>query len=207
VIEPTARDARRKSQARRFITLARAWTLERGLDGFTLEDLASAAGASRRTFFNYFPSKEHAVLGLQAEQRSEVEESAFVDGRLLGGGSALVDELAELVMRRAERLVPSAEDYRQLLAVVRAVPRLQHRMSSVLAERAEADVRLVEQREHLSLGDPRAQVVVRLVYLLLDQVIAERLQGTATGPFREHFASHLEFARALFDRSSKEAQR
>ena len=36
---------------------------ERGFDGFTMEDLADAAGVSRRTLFNYFPGKADAVLG------------------------------------------------------------------------------------------------------------------------------------------------
>ncbi|MDP5226741.1 MULTISPECIES: TetR family transcriptional regulator [Arthrobacter] len=34
---------------------------EHGLGGFTAEDLADAAGISRRTFFNYFPSPEAAL--------------------------------------------------------------------------------------------------------------------------------------------------
>jgi AcrR family transcriptional regulator len=36
---------------------------ENGLSGTTVEAIASQAGVSRRTFFNYFQSKEDAVLG------------------------------------------------------------------------------------------------------------------------------------------------
>lgn len=39
-------------------------TLERGLAGFTMQELADAAGVSRSTLFNYFPGKVDAVLGV-----------------------------------------------------------------------------------------------------------------------------------------------
>ncbi|PRY48491.1 TetR family transcriptional regulator [Geodermatophilus tzadiensis] len=37
---------------------------ERGLDGVSVDDVAARAGVSPRTFFNYFPTKDDAVLGL-----------------------------------------------------------------------------------------------------------------------------------------------
>ncbi|HYF72879.1 MAG TPA: TetR family transcriptional regulator, partial [Nocardioides sp.] len=38
-------------------------TDERGLDGWTMDDLAAVSDVSRRTLFNYFPGKVDAVLG------------------------------------------------------------------------------------------------------------------------------------------------
>lgn len=40
--------------------------LEHGLSNAKVEDIAAATGISKRTFFNYFPTKEDAVLGLQS---------------------------------------------------------------------------------------------------------------------------------------------
>lgn len=47
--------------------------LERGLAAATVEAIAERAGCSRRTFFNYYPTKEDAVLGMR-EPRIDVDE-------------------------------------------------------------------------------------------------------------------------------------
>lgn len=45
---------------------AAAMTLEDGPVSVTIEAVASRAGVSKRTFFNYFPTKEDAILGTRA---------------------------------------------------------------------------------------------------------------------------------------------
>lgn len=41
--------------------------LEKGPENVTVEEIAEAADVSVRTFFNYFPHKEHAILGRNPE--------------------------------------------------------------------------------------------------------------------------------------------
>ncbi|MFW6599390.1 TetR/AcrR family transcriptional regulator [Propionibacteriaceae bacterium Y2011] len=45
---------------------------ERGMGRVTTEQIAEQAGVSARTFFNYFPTKESAVLGVSPEQAQAV---------------------------------------------------------------------------------------------------------------------------------------
>ncbi|WP_234399342.1 TetR/AcrR family transcriptional regulator [Psychromicrobium lacuslunae] len=62
LIEPTNRRELNKAATREAIVVASLALLrERGLNKFTVEDVAAAAGISRRTFFNYFSSAEAAI--------------------------------------------------------------------------------------------------------------------------------------------------
>lgn len=66
--EDGLRAAKRRITAHALSRTAFELTRERGLDGFTLEELAEHAGVSRRTFANYFSCKEEAVTALAIEQ-------------------------------------------------------------------------------------------------------------------------------------------
>jgi AcrR family transcriptional regulator len=60
---------------------AASLALQHGVDQTTVEAIASSAGVSPRTFFNYFPAKEDAIVGLREpvldeEQLSRISTSA-----------------------------------------------------------------------------------------------------------------------------------
>ena len=60
---------RKKRETRRAINRAALDLVEeKGFDAVTTEEIAARAGVSARTFFNYFPSKEAAVIGTTAAE-------------------------------------------------------------------------------------------------------------------------------------------
>src|SRR5215510_13401720 len=86
------REQKRWETSQRITVCAQVLTDEQGLDGFTMDELADAAEVSRRTLFNYFPSKTDAVLGEHPEIAPAVLET-FVAG---GPHGDLIEDLAEL---------------------------------------------------------------------------------------------------------------
>lgn len=61
------RDRARRAVRTEIAEVAFALFVERGFEQTTVDDIAVAAGLSRRSFFRYFPSKEDTVLGFLYE--------------------------------------------------------------------------------------------------------------------------------------------
>jgi AcrR family transcriptional regulator len=102
----------------------------RGFDGVTVDEIAVAAGVSRRTFFRYFPSKESVVFPGH-ERRLE----AFRDALAQAGEEASGFEQ----VRRACRVVATQlGDARDEL---RAQRRLVDRSPALIAKERELDAR------------------------------------------------------------------
>lgn len=59
----TLRDRRRLQTSREIQRAALSLALRHGYDHLTTEMIAAEAGISQRTFFNYFPNKEAAIVG------------------------------------------------------------------------------------------------------------------------------------------------
>lgn len=71
---------RRKAQTWASISeAAAALAIEKGLAGATIEDISGRAQVSRRTFFNYFPCKEDAVLGTQPPTVPDEARARYLD--------------------------------------------------------------------------------------------------------------------------------
>ncbi|MFF7476882.1 TetR family transcriptional regulator [Streptomyces sp. NPDC008092] len=57
------RERARRAVREELVVLAQALFIESGYEAVTVEEIAQAAGMSRRTFFRYFTSKEELMLG------------------------------------------------------------------------------------------------------------------------------------------------
>ncbi|WP_435299235.1 TetR/AcrR family transcriptional regulator [Timonella sp. A28] len=75
------RAARKAKTQSALIAHARRMTLNKGLNGFTLDELCTEVGISRRTFFNYFASKDDAILGITLESPYTDYKETFLQSR------------------------------------------------------------------------------------------------------------------------------
>lgn len=60
------RERKKRETKKRLTEKGIALFLEKGIDDTTLDEIAAAAGISRRTFFYYFTSKDEILLSLQS---------------------------------------------------------------------------------------------------------------------------------------------
>lgn len=64
--EEGLRERKRRETLRRITDAGMCLFIEKGYEATTLDDIAAAAGISRRTFFYYFKSKDDILLSLQS---------------------------------------------------------------------------------------------------------------------------------------------
>lgn len=70
---PGLRERKKKETRAALHRSALELTLERGPQALTVDEIASRAGVSARTFFNYYSAKEAALLGLAGDLPTQLE--------------------------------------------------------------------------------------------------------------------------------------
>ena len=66
------RDRKKRQTRAALAAAALRLVAERGLEQVTVEEISEAADVSSRTFFNYFPTKDDALIGDQGASRDEL---------------------------------------------------------------------------------------------------------------------------------------
>lgn len=191
----SVREQRKRETSRALTDGARRLTSAHGFAGFTIEELCAEVGVSRRTFFNYFESKENAVFGFTAaDPRLEALDRAFSAGR-----GDLLDDFVALTIARFELINP-IDDARALLAVIEQEPKLIKAAFEQLEKNERRDRDLIAHR----LGDDapdaalRAEVLVYMVGSLTRLSMDQLLNHHSTAPFGDLVLRRLEAARTLF---------
>ncbi|WP_127793791.1 TetR/AcrR family transcriptional regulator [Agromyces sp. LHK192] len=197
------RERRRAETTRALISLARRATAEHGLNGFTVEELCEQAGVSRRTFFNYFASKEDAVLGFAIDLDLAHADQRFLERRPEGlpPGTLSPTLLADLAALHGERWSIHGLDQEsaaELTAAAEREPRLIAHMIDRGRRDEEKDVALVEAREGLAPGHPLAAVAVQIVAHLGRVAVPRSLDLEHPEPFAEVLAQLVGDAAQLF---------
>ena len=181
---------RKKSETRRAIAaVALQLAIEHGPDAVTVEDIAAAADVSPRSVFNYFGTKDEAILGLDPSVRTEVVEQ-------LTARPAHETPLEALAALLTERMTGADDDgriWRARAELVRQHPRL--RAAQVTSQAAlEHELTLVvAQRTGLDAErDAYPALVVAVALSALRNVLGRSRAGN-----RQQLAQEIEEAFAL----------
>lgn len=143
---------------------ARSLVAKHGFAGFTIEQLCAQVGISRRTFFNYFPSKEDALIGRQEDGFPDNLVEEFVqagqrpgpEAAVAGLSPRLIDDLVELACRTAEQTALTRDEYGQLMTAIAKDPALLAKLIGSSGTREREFTELIAARERIDPDDPRA---------------------------------------------------
>ena len=123
---------RRYRTAKKIQATAIQLAVRDGLANVTTEAIAKEAGISTRTFFNYYPYKEAAMMGPPPDYPAEASEE-FVNGR-----APLIEDLDRLITQHLGRFLDERELLAHILALSNTDPKLDAlRNSTILSRRAQ----------------------------------------------------------------------
>ena len=151
---------------------------QHGLDGVSVDDIAARADVSPRTFFNYFASKDDAVLGLDpAELRRTADALA----------ARPADEPAVEAMRAVQReqaveMARETELWPLRLQVIEANPGLVGRLVTHFGEADRALASAVAERTGTNVD---ADTLPTLLALTAGAVLRTALHRWLTGGFTD----------------------
>lgn len=194
---------RKRSALRASISdAARALTLEHGFSHFTIEQLCSQVGISRRTFFNYFPSKEDALVGHHEDGIPEhIAEEFLHGGRAWPAGEvspSLLKDLVEMFCQVAEQSPLDKAQYRKLIAAIEKEPSLLPKIIGGRDKWENEIVALIAQREQLNPDDPRAVAATTLVASLSHKAGQKYFGPDNTDSYRTILTGYFTAAQSLF---------
>ncbi|MHC6591044.1 TetR/AcrR family transcriptional regulator [Arthrobacter sp. C152] len=197
---------RKRAATRTAITAAaRTLTSEKGLNGYTVEEVCEAAGISRRTFFNYFPTKEDAIIG----HADDDVPADIIDDFVAGGADSpagvisptLFRDLVRLSLRLAEGMSASEEETRQLIAVVKKEPQLILRLIGVTEQREAQFARDVARREGVAPDHPVVQMAVVLLSTIARKSSMAYFSDGNTRSYQELLLENISAASLLFSQA------
>ncbi|MDQ2622433.1 MAG: TetR/AcrR family transcriptional regulator [Actinomycetota bacterium] len=146
---------------------------QRGLDGFTMDDLAGEVGVSRRTLFNHVPGKIDAVLGCGSLAEPE-PIATFRQGGPTGDLVADIREAGAGVMAINHQ---DPEEFARLQRVLRSDPRLMNAMLDRFEAIADHLTEAIREREGDAIEPLQARILARfslgLSKISLDEFIAD----------------------------------
>lgn len=190
----SATSRNRKRTAARITRCAQTLAEERGLDGFTMDDVAECAGVSRRTLFNYAAGKLDAVLGAPPA----ADPSRLVEFRAGGPTGRLPEDVKAVFAALLESKDAAAEEVERVRRLIASDARLHKAMHDKFAPFITYFADAVLERESSKFDAFRAKAAATVTLSLFD-VALEAFAADPSTSLAEHYVAAFDGAAALFD--------
>jgi AcrR family transcriptional regulator len=151
--EPGLRERKRRATRRAIQLAALRLVADRGLDNVTIDEVSRVADISPRTFFNYFPSKEEAILGDPPTLAETEALERFVSN---ADGTAVFAGLVTVLVEAGDASLEDAELMQLRHSLVKEYPQLFALRMAKMRAFEEQIVALIARR--LRHDDPAAEV-------------------------------------------------
>ena len=126
VSAPGLRERKRAETRERLETAAVELVLANGLEHATIDAICAAADVSSRTFFNYFDSKEDAILGLRDP---DLTDEAIAEVLATQVGSGPVESVIRLMFGVLNPSINSSKLFKSRMKILKQHPGLLGRMA------------------------------------------------------------------------------
>lgn len=132
---------------------------ERGLERVTVEEIAEEAGVSPRTFFNYFATKDEALIGDQFEDPHGTRERFLA----IGPDVQTADAMLAAITPSLDTVAAERKLWTLRLRVAGANPALLGTLVSRSAEQEQSTAADIAARLGLPLGHPYPELAAALL--------------------------------------------
>jgi AcrR family transcriptional regulator len=158
------RERKRAQTRRRLEEAAIGLALRDGLDKVTVDAISERAEVSPRTFFNYFDSKDDAILGVSPP---DVSEETLTRHLARYDGADLVESIIGLLIAVLGPFIDEPAMHRSRLDVIRQHPQLLERL---MARMARMNEQLIEAASTLivrsgTAADPVSEGIAETVLM------------------------------------------
>jgi AcrR family transcriptional regulator len=184
----------RRQTAARITGCAQSLAEERGLDGFTMDDVAACAGVSRRTLFNYVDGKLDAVLGV----RHAPDPSRLDQFRAGGPTGRLADDVKAVIRTLLDNKDVSAEEWERVRRLVASDARLHKALQDKFAVVGNFFTEAFLTREGPRFDPLRARAAANVV-LSIFNVALDAFVDDPTTALAQHYDAAFDGVAALFD--------
>lgn len=175
------RERKKRATRRALHEAALRLALERGLEHLTVEEISAAADVSVRTFFNYFPGKEQAILSDDLFQADEGQVMA-----IMSDAADVLDGLYRVAMAVAAVTAPRREQVLMRWQLVERYPALLAQMFARSEELSKVLASAVAARTGAAPDDAYPQLMAAVASAAMRTAVRRWTAGHGDHPLEHH---------------------